>query len=107
MQILTRRQSVMSSARRVKLELWQAQTCYNYEHFTLNKTVTIMALNAVSAARGSARQYVTTLLTLDNVKSGLFYYVLLVQAIKVKRHLRARGISASLKELYTWISQVR
>ncbi|PPQ90627.1 hypothetical protein CVT25_006610 [Psilocybe cyanescens] len=64
-----------------------------------------MALNAVSAVRGSARQHLTTLLTLDNAKSGLFYYVLLVQAIKAKRHLRARGITASLKELYTWISQ--
>lgn len=68
---------------------------------------TTTAMSAVSSLRGSLRQYLTLLFTLDNAKSGLFYYVLLTQVVKAHRHLRARGITSSVNDIYTWISQVR
>ena len=63
-------------------------------------------MSVVSGPRGPLRQYLSLLLSLDSAKSGLFYYVVFTQAIKAHRHLRARGITATVKELYTWISQV-
>lgn len=63
-------------------------------------------MSAVSGSRAPLRQYLSLLLSLDGAKSGLFYYVVFTQAIKAHRHLRARGITATVKELYTWISQV-
>ncbi|KAF8149467.1 pyridoxal phosphate-dependent transferase [Crassisporium funariophilum] len=64
-----------------------------------------MTSTTISTARSAVKQYASILLTLDGAKSALFYYVLLTHAVRVKRHLRARGITASAKELYTWISQ--
>jgi len=65
-----------------------------------------MVSGVISNARITARQFATLFLTLDNAKSALFYYVLFSQAVKVQRHLRARGITTSAKEVYGWISQV-
>jgi hypothetical protein len=45
-------------------------------------------------------------LTFDNAKTALFFYVLLTNTVKAQRHLRARGIVTSARELYTWIAQV-
>lgn len=45
--------------------------------------------------------------TFDNAKTALFFYVLLTNTLKAHRHLRARGIVTSARELYTWIAQVR
>lgn len=42
----------------------------------------------------------------DNAKTLLFLYVVLTRAVKVQRHLRARGTLASVRELYTWVAQV-
>ncbi|KAF8971234.1 sphinganine-1-phosphate aldolase [Flammula alnicola] len=64
-----------------------------------------MPVTTVSAVKSSLAQYVSLLLTLNNAKSGLFYYILLLQVVKAHRHLRARGITASVKDIYTWISQ--
>jgi hypothetical protein len=44
--------------------------------------------------------------TFDHFKTVLFVYVFLTQSIKAKRHLRARGIAATLRELYGQIAQV-
>lgn len=63
-------------------------------------------MSAVSGPQGPLRQYLSLLLSLDSAKSGLFYYVVFTQTIKAHRHLRARGVTATVKELYTWISQV-
>lgn len=55
------------------------------------------------------RGYVTSLtsrLNLDLAKTVLFYYVLATYALKAKRHLAARGIVTSLKEIYTWVAKV-
>ncbi|KAE9403922.1 PLP-dependent transferase [Gymnopus androsaceus JB14] len=41
----------------------------------------------------------------ENFKSLLFIYVLVTQSIKAQRHVRARGIVTTGKELYTWIAQ--
>jgi len=43
---------------------------------------------------------------LNLLKTVLFYYVLAVYAVKAKRHLAARGIIMTIKELYTWTSKV-
>ncbi|KAG6811604.1 hypothetical protein H0H92_006667 [Tricholoma furcatifolium] len=48
----------------------------------------------------------TPLISLDNAKTLLFVYVVFTQSLKVQRHLRARGILASARELYTWLAQV-
>ncbi|KAG6919363.1 hypothetical protein DXG01_006912 [Tephrocybe rancida] len=45
------------------------------------------------------------LLSFDNAKTLLFLYVFLTHSVKAQRHLRARGITASASELYTWIAQ--
>ncbi|KAJ3512940.1 hypothetical protein NLJ89_g3237 [Agrocybe chaxingu] len=60
---------------------------------------------AVAGARTSLRHYASLFLTLDSAKSALFYYVLLTQVIKAQRHLRARGLTTTAKELYSWVSQ--
>jgi sphinganine-1-phosphate aldolase len=52
------------------------------------------------------KQSLPLVLTLNNAKSALFYYVLFVQLVKARRHLRARGIIASAKDVYTWAAQV-
>ena len=57
-------------------------------------------------AKDSIRQYAPLLLSFDNAKSALFYYVLLTQGVKLQRHIQARGIITTAKELYTWIAQV-
>ncbi|RDB16698.1 Sphingosine-1-phosphate lyase [Hypsizygus marmoreus] len=61
----------------------------------------ILHSRAAALAKGSIRSQ----LTFNNAKTILFIYVLLTQSLKVQRHLRARGISASAKELYNWIAQ--
>ena len=60
----------------------------------------------MSLAKNRIRQYAPLLLSFDGAKSALFYYVLLIQGVKLQRHIRARGILTSAKELYTWIAQV-
>ncbi|KAF9050348.1 pyridoxal phosphate-dependent transferase [Panaeolus papilionaceus] len=64
-----------------------------------------MAPSAVTTAKNSIKHYGSLLLTLDNAKSLLFYYVVLTQVIKAHRHLRARGVVSTSKEVYVWISQ--
>ncbi|GLB37008.1 putative PLP-dependent transferase [Lyophyllum shimeji] len=44
-------------------------------------------------------------INLENAKTLLFWYVILTQSIKAQRHLRARGIVATAREIYTWIAQ--
>lgn len=53
-----------------------------------------------------AKAPVLSHLNFDNAKTILFFYVLLTQSVKAQRHLRARGIVTSTRELYTWIAQV-
>jgi sphinganine-1-phosphate aldolase len=60
----------------------------------------------MSMAQNSITQYTPLLFSFDSAKSALFYYVLLTQGVKLQRHIRARGIVTSAKELYTWIAQV-
>lgn len=47
-----------------------------------------------------------SIFNLNNAKSALFVYVLLTQTLKMQRHLRGRGLTTSVKDVYTWISQV-
>ncbi|KAJ7497639.1 pyridoxal phosphate-dependent transferase [Mycena latifolia] len=43
--------------------------------------------------------------TYEALKTLLFFYVVLKHSVKAQRHLRARGIATSFRELYTWIAQ--
>ncbi|KAJ7077267.1 pyridoxal phosphate-dependent transferase [Mycena belliarum] len=43
--------------------------------------------------------------TYEGLKTFLFFYVALKYAVKSQRHLRARGITTSIREFYTWIAQ--
>lgn len=45
-------------------------------------------------------------LNLDFVKTVLFYYVLAVYGLKAKRHLTARGVVTSFREIYESIARV-
>jgi hypothetical protein len=47
------------------------------------------------------------LLNLDTAKTLLLCYILLTRILKIQRHLRARGISSSIRDVYLWISKVR
>ena len=47
------------------------------------------------------------LLNLDTAKTLLLCYILLTRIVKIQRHLRARGISSSIRDVYLWISKVR
>ncbi|KAG5643381.1 hypothetical protein DXG03_000995 [Asterophora parasitica] len=64
-----------------------------------------MATTIRSRATALVKWPILSQLNLDNAKTILFFYVLLTQSVKAKRHLRARGIVASGRELYTWIAQ--
>ncbi len=45
-------------------------------------------------------------LTLDTAKNCLLVYLFAKRALKLWRHLRARGITRSIRELYVFIAQV-
>lgn len=69
-----------------------------------------MASTTITNVSNSVKRYrssltLSNLLSFDSAKSALFFYILITQTIKVQRHLRARGVSATLKELYIWVSQ--
>lgn len=53
-----------------------------------------------------ARDVLKAPISYENAKTVLFYYFVLRHALKVHRHLRARGITESAREIYRWISQV-
>ncbi|KAF7428001.1 hypothetical protein PC9H_007219 [Pleurotus ostreatus] len=52
-----------------------------------------------------ARDVLKAPISYENAKTVLFYYFVLRHALKVHRHLRARGITESAREIYRWISQ--
>ncbi|KAJ7130839.1 pyridoxal phosphate-dependent transferase [Mycena crocata] len=41
----------------------------------------------------------------ETLKTILFFYVVFNQSLKAQRHLRARGVITSIRELYAWIVQ--
>jgi hypothetical protein len=43
----------------------------------------------------------------EHAKTLLFVYVLLTNAGKIKRHLRARGIASTLQDFWKWIAEVK
>ena len=47
-----------------------------------------------------------SLLNLDTAKTLVFFYVLLTRMLRIQRHLQARGISSSVRDVYLWISKV-
>ena len=72
---------------------------------TNERRYTVMSMSMANL-KGPIMQYAPLLLSFDSAKSVLFYYVLLTQGVKLQRHIRARGIITSAKELYTWTAQV-
>lgn len=58
----------------------------------------------ISRARG---RVATAAGAYDTLKTAVFLYLLLTQALKVHRHLRARGIVATTKDLWQWAARVR
>lgn len=50
--------------------------------------------------------FLSSRLNLDLAKSVLFYYVLATWTLKAKRHLAARGLVTSFKEVYASIAKV-
>lgn len=52
-----------------------------------------------------ARTGAMSLLSLDTVKTLLFWYVVWTSTLKAQRHLRARGLRASLRDVYLYASQ--
>jgi sphinganine-1-phosphate aldolase len=44
---------------------------------------------------------------ISRVKTAVFLYVILTRLLKLKRHLRARGISSSVNDLVSWFKYVR
>lgn len=55
---------------------------------------------------GTARALLNTHFTFENVKTVLFFYILLKQSLKATRHLRARGLTQTAREFWRGISQV-
>ena len=62
--------------------------------------------NVLTAVRTRANALLQSPL-ISRAKTLLLFYVVLSQYLKFSRHLRARGIRASISEFYIWISQVR
>ncbi|KAG2016391.1 glutamate decarboxylase, variant 3 [Coprinopsis cinerea AmutBmut pab1-1] len=46
-----------------------------------------------------------TLSKIDIAKSALFYYVIAIYSLKAYRHLRARGVTTTGKEVFNYVSQ--
>lgn len=59
------------------------------------------AKTAVSALSPVGRSY------WQNFTNAVVVYLLLTRAIKAQRHLRARGVLQTLRDLYKWVLQVR
>ncbi|TFK44145.1 PLP-dependent transferase [Crucibulum laeve] len=62
-------------------------------------------MSALAMRTKGAVTLVRSQLSFDNAKTVLFFYILLTQVLKAQRHLKARGIVATTKELYNWISR--
>ncbi|KAF8658238.1 hypothetical protein AX16_002015 [Volvariella volvacea WC 439] len=62
-------------------------------------------MSVVSARLNQVVKSPVLLLTYERLKTALFFYVLFTQSTKLKRHVRARGLRASLGEVYQWIAQ--
>ncbi|KAJ8469101.1 hypothetical protein ONZ45_g17000 [Pleurotus djamor] len=53
----------------------------------------------------AARDILKVPLSYESLKTILFVYVLIRHTLKIHRHLRARGISGTVREIYQWINQ--
>ena len=42
----------------------------------------------------------------DHLKTALFVYVLLTQCARARRHLRARGVVSTIRDLWHWLTEV-
>ncbi|PFH53702.1 hypothetical protein AMATHDRAFT_54119 [Amanita thiersii Skay4041] len=65
-------------------------------------------MSALVPRRSNLSPYVTSLLStlnLDTAKTVLFWYVLLTQTLKIQRHVRARGLGSSMRDVYIWVAQ--
>ncbi|KAH8119045.1 pyridoxal phosphate-dependent transferase [Phellopilus nigrolimitatus] len=52
-------------------------------------------------AHDSAKRFIT----FDSAKTVLFVYVLLTHSLRAQRHLRARGVTQTISEFWTWLCQ--
>lgn len=68
----------------------------------MSTTLSLMA----SKSAALSKDWLTYKFLFENAKTLLFIYVLLTQSLKAERHLWARGLIPSIREFYTWISQV-
>ena len=55
----------------------------------------------------TVRVFLLTRTPYETVKTALFFYVALTQTLKLCRHVRARGITNSIREPWTWVYKVR
>jgi sphinganine-1-phosphate aldolase len=52
-----------------------------------------------------AKALIRTTLTFDKLKTALFAYVLLKYFLRAERHLFARGITQTVRDIIQWVSQ--
>ena len=100
----------------LQLEL-QLQPPYRYSglHRTMSTvrpssspmTSTRVLLLVANTSHSVVRSTLRSLLSLDNAKTMLFLYVVLSYALKVERHIRARGLSRTVKDILRNVKQVR
>lgn len=64
-------------------------------------------MKGIMSLKGILQRRNSTLHLLDAAKTILFYYVLFTYTLKLQRHIKARGVTTSLKEVHNWISRVR
>lgn len=52
------------------------------------------------------RDFLRTRTPYETAKTALFFYVVTTQTLKLCRHVRARGVTDSVRESWTWIYKV-
>jgi sphinganine-1-phosphate aldolase len=60
---------------------------------------------ALSTNISDAKRIIRSSMTLDKLKTALFVYVLVKYFLKAERHLFARGITQSVREIVQWVTQ--
>lgn len=73
----------------------------------LLSTTTTMATMAISSNIVAKARTLARSPAFDYVKTALFVYVLLTRLLQARRHVRARGLVPTLRDFWTWLSQVR
>lgn len=73
--------------------------------FLVPLSVTFSFVSMAPKRLADTAQAVRAVFTLDHIKTALFVYVLLTRSVKAQRHLWARGLTQTVRDFVSWLTQ--